>query len=191
MTHLRNTQFGHARATREIIWQVKPRVFAAALSQPGVSEPVSGNPIGDDLTLFHDAEHPLMRWSQILGARGKAGLRLTIYRFDGSFISLAASIPDPFSRKLRSGHQISVDFTAKASRPIALDLRLNLEIAGRREEMTAHRILTDCAHSVTFDLRHHEITVEDRVKAWCDLMLRNPGMVEVDLSCLSITLHAR
>ncbi|MEM8841650.1 MAG: DUF6478 family protein [Pseudomonadota bacterium] len=190
MTHLRNTHFGHKGTGPEIIWQVRPQVFCQALTDPALSTPETGSDICDGLALFHDAADPLMRWSQIWRAPGEAGLRLTIYRFEGSFVSLAARIPDSLASKLRPGHQISVSFTARASRPLALDLRLNLEIAGRSETLAAHRILTDCAHSASFDLRHFEITGDTQVKAWCDLILRNPGMAEVDFHDLSITMHA-
>ncbi|MBY8975282.1 hypothetical protein KHP62_05665 [Rhodobacteraceae bacterium NNCM2] len=130
-----------------------------------------------------------MRWDQIRAGGEAPLLRLTIYRFSGSFLSLAMAIPAAKIAQIRSGHTLGVSFHARASRPIALNTRLNLIVNGQREDLSSHRILGDCAHAVDFDLRRFDLTKETALSAWVDLILREPSMVEIDLKDVSITLR--
>lgn len=151
----------------------------------------SGSKICPRMSLHHDAKNLAMTWYRVASHTPFPSLRMTCYRFDGSFVSLALEIPIKQSRMARPGHELAVSFGARASRPIALNTRLNLSVDDVIHSQASHRILHSARHEVVFQLNHLDLRAETTGAAWCDLMLRSPEMVEVDLYDVVLTLRDR
>ncbi|MEM7668857.1 MAG: DUF6478 family protein, partial [Pseudomonadota bacterium] len=151
----------------------------------------SGTRLCDELSVFHDADTPALRIDRIAPAGDAPFLRLTCYRFEGTFLSLALAIPESLSTRMRAGHELILDVTANSSRPVALDTRLNISIAGEMEELFSHRILTKGTRRIRYDLQHFDLRDETVGNAWCDLIFKHPAMIEIDLIDVVLALKQR
>ena len=74
-------------------------VFARPLPITRSEQPEAGSQICEGLTLYHDASGGLFAWQQTADRT----LKLTIYQFQGSYLSLAIGIGEQVIRDMRHG----------------------------------------------------------------------------------------
>ena len=140
-------------------------------------QPQPGAALGRGLALHHDAATHL---SGIAARDG--GLVLTIYQFEGSYLSLAVTLPEAMIGHLRPGRRLKVEIDAQVSRPLTTFLRLNLDASARRQELHEVVVLDTGARSGRFDLDAAGETPP--ASAWLDVVFARPRMVEIRLSAL-------
>ncbi|MEM7508048.1 MAG: DUF6478 family protein [Pseudomonadota bacterium] len=172
-------------------WTLRWDVFERSLAEASSLDVSSGAEICTGINLYHDADAPQLCWAQETRAQASYGLRITAYRFDGGFLSLAIAIPRSRSAMIRRGHELVVNLVARASRPLALHVRLNLSVEHRTEELHAHRILADAPQEVVFDLGGLGLDYEAGVTMWFDLIFSEPAMAEITFDELALTLRPR
>ena len=157
-------------------------VFTRSLPQARSDQPDSGSLICDGLTLYHDADAGRYSWQQTPDNK----LKLTIYQFQGSYISLAIGIDEHAVRAMRHGGFLSVTQNVLSTRPLASFLRLNVQIDGRHEKMHQTFIVDRGDRTTCFDLDGLPGEFGPIDDAWLDLIFADPQMVEIVLTSLSI-----
>ncbi|MEL6479310.1 MAG: DUF6478 family protein [Pseudomonadota bacterium] len=171
-----------------VIWTQRWDVFEHDLAVLRGSGAASGTWICDGLDLYHDADAPGLAWAQDRSAGGAPRLRLTSYGFDGTFLSLACAINAEGAGALRPGMAIRLGFHAQASRPVALHARLNILVEEAHEHLHAQRVLTDGAQQVIFQMDALNVDLERGARAWIDLIVNRPAMLELSLSAMHLVL---
>lgn len=186
-----------ARMRAALIPKVRPAedplswdVFRMPLAPRTGRQAPSGHQICRGVQLFHDASGAAPDWQQIGGTERHA-LRLTCYRFEGRFLSLALAVsPDIAARALRT-NGLTLDLACRASRPVALHARLNISTADETETRDLHRVLDNdperADHRLAFDLRHIEHDGVAGGTMWIDLILRAPAMSEITLNSAKLS----
>ncbi|MEM6934306.1 MAG: DUF6478 family protein, partial [Pseudomonadota bacterium] len=175
----------------DLVWQFRPDLFSPGEVRPVSGSHENGSQLGQDVSIFHDASDPLYLINRINPVGGTPSLRMTCYRFQGTFLSLAMALPNDQTALLRSGHEMVLEIDADASRPVALDTRLNISIDGEIMVLFSHRIVTQGRRTIIFDLQHLDLRASTVGNAWCDLIFRNPEMIEIELSDLALALRQR
>ncbi len=158
-------------------------VFAEPLRAPRSAQPSSGSKICDGLTLYHDAQDGNYFWQQ---TKTKA-LQLTVYQFDGSYLSLAVGMGASQIGALRQSGFLHVQKAIRSSRPITAFLRLNIQTDGRTEQMHQTLIVDKDGRSTSFDLDGLPGEFGPIENAWLDLIFIDPQMVEITLSSLVLS----
>ncbi|GAA0290213.1 DUF6478 family protein [Rhodovulum strictum] len=167
-------------------WLWRPEMWCGPLSPPGVVAPESGTAFGAGMRLFHDCIRPELVLRQIArsgpGDRPPHALRLEVFRFEGSFLSLAIDLPAAAMTGLRRRHLIRLDAAIETERPLGIFARLNIR-HGPNTAQLVRAIPPDTPEiELEFDLAVIGLD-EDRVgKMWLDLIFEAPQM-----NC--ITLH--
>lgn len=179
-----------------IHWRSGYGIFAAPLAVRRGANPQSGSEICPGLRLFHDAgPGAVFSWSQTLGAFARPaadpGLRLTVYDFPGSFVSIVAEVPAEAASALGPGRKVGVEIEATPLRPLTCFLRLNLTGDSARETLHETLVLATGTREVDFDLDGLEIGAGACRAAWLDIILHAPRMCRIDIARLVLSIGAR
>jgi hypothetical protein len=79
------------------LWSWRPQVWRGALPRKGMTAVASRTELGDEVTLFHDCDISELTLRQLRNTREEdlapSGMRLDVFRFDGSFLSLVLEMP--------------------------------------------------------------------------------------------------
>lgn len=157
-------------------------VFALDLDPNRADQPASGSQICEGLTLYNDAASGLFSWQQTADKT----LKLTVYQFEGSYISLAIGMgEEKIGEMCRSG-LLEVKAEIESTRPIAAFLRLNVQIDGEARQMHQTFIVDHGLRKTVFDLDGLPGNSGDFENAWLDLIFADPRMIEITVSLLAI-----
>ena len=89
-------------------WAWRPELWRGPLPTPGISSVQTKSMLGDEVTLFHDCQHSELTLRQLRNLReadlAPYGLRLDVFKFDGSFLSLVVDLPKEAQQGLKRNH---------------------------------------------------------------------------------------
>jgi len=119
------------------------------------------------------------------------GLRMDVFRFDGSFLSLVIDLPEDGFEGLKRTHLIRMDVIVELEKPIEIFARLNIKNGPNTEQIVRELDLSQDQTIVEFDLAYSNLN-ERRVEgAWIDLIFEGPEMNQVDLRDLTFSRRPR
>ena len=94
-------------------WAWRPNLWRGPLDRPGMSSVRSKTMLGEEVTLFHDCAQSELTLRQVRNKReadlAPFGLRMDVFRFDGSFLSLVIDLPNAAVDGLKRRHLIRLD----------------------------------------------------------------------------------
>lgn len=89
-------------------WSWRPELWRGPLPNPGMSAVQTRAMLGNEVTLFHDCEYSELTLRQLRNLREQDlapyGLRMDVFRFDGSFLSLVLDLPEGGVEGLKRTH---------------------------------------------------------------------------------------
>jgi hypothetical protein len=176
-------------------WAWRPELWRGPLPKPGLSAVQTRAMLGGEITLFHDCELSELTLRQLRNLREQDiapyGLRMDVFRFDGSFLSLVVDLPDDGVNGLKRTHLIRMDMIVELEKPIEIFARLNIKNGPNTEQIVREIDLTDDHTMVEFDLAYSHLN-ERRVEgAWIDLIFEGPEMNQVTLRDLTFSRRPR
>lgn len=145
--------------------------------------PDGGTEITDRVTLFHDATDGLFTCT----VGSEPWIRLTLYQFAGSYLSLAVGLRKSDLRQLRPGIVMAFRLDATASRPLAVFARLNLRSAEQTQTLYETIILHETPHDLRFELDGARVPFSDVSAGWIDLIFSDPSMREIDIRAMAVS----
>ena len=158
-------------------------------AKPGyhrLENPSSGTEIADSITLFHDAAAGAFACTVGSGP----WIRLTAYRFEGSYLSLAMNLRKSDLRRVRPGTDLLFGLNAAATRPMTVYTRLNLRSAERTETLYETVVLHERRHDLRFALDGIRLPYGRIAGGWLDLIFSEPAMREVDIRGMEVSFVA-
>ena len=176
-------------------WSYRPELWAGPISPSGHAPARRQNPFGGEVTLYHDCNNDSIALRQMRNTRAEDmapfGVRLEVFDFTGSFLSLVLQAPPEAVRGLRRRHILRLGLRIESESPIAISARINLK-HGPNTEQVDRPVDTEAAESATeFDLAYVPFK-EDRVdQLWIDLFFEGPGMNQIMLRDLTLSRHLR
>jgi hypothetical protein len=176
-------------------WSWRADAWRGPLSQPGLIAGSDRNRISDDLSLYHDC--PLgevaVRQGRNTGADDRApyGLKVEVFGFEGTFLSLATTLPPEAVRGLKARHLVRVDAMIDADRPLKAYARLNVRHGPNVAQIV--RELPGLAGEVVveFDLAYAKLDDTRIERAWLDLIFNDAAMSGIDLRDLVVSRRPR
>ncbi len=169
----------------EADWSWRPEAFRLANPTAGIAEIASGSEVSPEITLYHDCRENEISFRQIRNRNASDsapfGLRLDVFRFDGSFLSLAVAIPQDASNGLLRRHVIGLRMLLRLERPLELFARFNVR-HGPNTEQSVREIRAESGEvHLEFDLAYTELNERMVEKAWLDLIFENPEMNQIEI----------
>ncbi len=144
--------------------------------------PAPGTGINPGLDLYHDAE--TAEYASVL--TGDGSLVLTIYQFDGSYLSLVAAMPGPLLGRLRSGGKVRLRLTADCTRPLTAFARVNLKTVEQSEMHHETVVISHGPRIVDVAMDGVRLPLDQLTAAWVDVIFSEPEMIEIAFSELSL-----
>lgn len=180
-------------------WAWRPAPWRLPLPRPGLAEVPSNTPLGGEATLFHDcrvSEILLRQLADPAGANGAAaapfGLRIEVFRFDGSFLSLALDLPEEGCRGLSLRHILTAELDLASEKPLEVFARLNIRHGPNTEQLVREMPSgTPGPRRAEFDLAYSQVNEKRIERMWLDLIFEGPEMNQIDLADLTLTRRPR
>ncbi|MEQ5869370.1 hypothetical protein J4E08_05590 [Sagittula sp. NFXS13] len=176
-------------------WAWRPEVWCGPLPVQGMSTVQSKSTLGGEATVFHDCAHSELTLRQIRNMReadlAAYGLRLDVFRFDGSYLSLAIDLPEEASNGLKRNHLIRIETIVEMEKPLEIFARLNIKHGPNTEQIVRELPLNAEGIHVEFDLAYTKLNEKRVEKMWLDLIFEGPEMNQVVLRDLTFSRRKR
>jgi len=176
-------------------WAWRPSLWCRPLPSPGMSSVESKSKLGRELTLFHDCAHSELTLRQLRNMReadlASYGLRMDVFNFDGSFLSLVLDMPHEAVDGLQKKHLIRMSTIIEMEKPLEIFARLNIKHGPNTEQIVRELPLHDDEIIVEFDLAYTDLNEKRIERAWVDLIFENPQMSQVVLRDLTFSRRPR
>lgn len=176
-------------------WTWRPEAWRGPLPSPGMSSVQSKAMLGRQVTLFHDCARSELTLRQLRNRRERDlapyGLRMDVFNFDGSYLSLAIDLPEDAARGLLRKHLIRLETIVELEKPIEIFARLNIKHGPNTEQIVRELPLHEQDIMVEFDLAYSRIQEKRIEKLWLDLIFEGPQMNQVILRDLTFSRRPR
>ncbi|MDU9002957.1 DUF6478 family protein [Sedimentitalea todarodis] len=176
-------------------WAWRPQLWCGPLPRPGLSSAPSEAMLGDEVQVFHDCTAWELTLRQLRNTRPQDlapfALRLDVFRFDGSFLSLAIDLPPDSAEGLCRDHILRAETILEIETPLEIYARLNIQNGPNTEQIIRKLPLLDETVRVDFDMADTRINEKRIEKIWLDLIFGTPTMNQVILRDLTFARHRR
>lgn len=164
-------------------WSWRPQLWRGPIARKGRSGVESKTMIGDEVTLFHNCRISELTLRQLRNTRdadlAPYGLRMDVFRFDGSFLSLALDLPREVCEGLKRRHLIRLEAIIEVEKPLEIFARLNIRHGPNTEQIVRELPLHEGNLMVEFDLSYTNLNEKRVEKIWLDLIFEGPEMNQV------------
>ena len=176
-------------------WSWRPELWRGPLPSPGLSSAPTRAMLGGEATLFHDCAVSELTLRQLRNTREKDlapyGLRVDVFKFDGSFLSLVIDLPAEAAQDLTRDHLLRVDTIIETEKPLEIFARLNIRHGPNTEQIVRELPLNEEDVMVEFDLAYSRLNEKRIEKLWLDLIFEAPDMNQVILRDLTFARYRR
>lgn len=176
-------------------WAWRPQLWRGPLDNPGKAAVENKAQLGDEITLFHDCAVSEITLRQLRNTReadlAPYGLRLDVFRFDGSYMSLVLDLPQDAVQGLSKRHLVTMNAIVEMEKPLEIFARLNIQHGPNTEQIVRELPLDGSDCKVEFDLAYSNINEKRIEKIWVDLIFEGPEMNQVVLRDVTLTRALR
>lgn len=176
-------------------WAYRPELWRGPLSPPGKSAVESKTTFGSEVTVFHDCRVSELTVRQIRNTResdlAPFGLRMDVFGFDGSFLSLVVELPQSAVGGLKRNHLVRLTALVEMEKPLEVFARLNIQHGPNTEQIVRTLPKSEAETFVEFDLAYTNLNEKRVDRMWVDLVLENPEMSQVILRDVNFSRRPR
>lgn len=176
-------------------WSWRPQLWRGPLAAKGMASVESKTMLGDEVTIFHDCRISELTLRQLRNMREEDlapfGLRMDVFRFDGSFLSLVLDLPPESCRDLKRRHLVRVDCILELEKPLEIFARLNVKHGPNTEQLVRELPLHQDEVMVEFDLAYTKLNEKRVDRMWLDLIFEGPEMNQITLRDITFCRYPR
>ncbi len=176
-------------------WSWRPQLWRGPLSQKGMAAVESKTTLGDEVTIFHDCKISELTLRQVRNTREQDlapyALRMDVFRFDGSFLSLVIDAPKEACEGLQRRHILRLNMIMEVEKPIEVFARLNIKHGPNTEQLVLELPSGQQDAMVEFDLGYSELNEKRIERMWLDLIFEGPEMNQVTVRDLTFCRYPR
>ncbi|MGB1234216.1 MAG: DUF6478 family protein [Planktomarina sp.] len=183
------------RKTKGTDWSWRPKIWRAPTDPKGAAGVESGQTLAAGTTIFHDCEVSDLTYRQVRNMRADDlahfGVRLDVFQFDGSFLSLVLDLPDECHNNLQMTHLFRMNAIIESERPLEIFARLNIKHGPNIEQIVRELPLYQDDVWVEFDLGYSKINAKRVEKLWLDLIFEGPDMNQITMRDITLSRTRR
>ncbi len=176
-------------------WAWRPQLWRGPLGTRGMSSAETKSMLGSEVTLFHDCQRSELTLRQVRNKReadlAPYGLRLDVFKFDGSFLSVVVDLPEEAARGLMRKHLLRIETIVEFEKPLEIFARLNIKHGPNTEQIVRELPLGDQDVMVEFDLAYSKMNEKRVERIWLDLIFERPEMNQITLRDLTMSRRPR
>ncbi|MGC8203017.1 DUF6478 family protein [Aliiroseovarius sp. PTFE2010] len=166
-------------------WAWRPELWRGPLNPTGMAAVRSKATLGDEVTIFHDCRISELTLRQIRNTQEEDlapfGLRMDVFRFDGSFLSLAINLPNQAVSGLGRNHIVRLSTVVQMEKPLEIFARLNIRHGPNTEQVVRELPRDSGEVAVDFDLAYTKLNEKRVDSMWVDLIFEGPEMNQITL----------
>lgn len=166
-------------------WSWRPQLWRGPLGQKGMAAVESKTSLGDEVTIFHDCKISELTLRQVRNNREQDlapfALRMDVFRFDGSFLSLVIDAPQSACEGLQRRHIIRLSMIMEVEKSIEVFARLNVKHGPNTEQLVLEIPEGSPEVNLEFDLGYSELNEKRIERMWLDLIFEGPEMNQVTI----------
>ncbi|MEM9433566.1 MAG: DUF6478 family protein [Pseudomonadota bacterium] len=176
-------------------WAYRPQIWRGPIAPKGVAAAQNGEQIGDQATLHHDCKISELTLRQVRNSGSDDlapfGLRMDVFKFDGSFLSLVIDLTEHAVDGLRRMHILRLEAVVETEKPLEIFARLNIKYGPNVEQVVREMFAVSGPLSAEFDLAHTKINEARIERVWVDLIFEDPEMNEITLRDVTVSRRPR
>ena len=176
-------------------WAWRPEIWSTPVSPSGVAAVASKTGFGQEARVFHDCPHSEITLRQVRNTRPEDvapyGLRVDVFRFEGSFLSLVIDLPCDATEGLTRSHIIRLGVQSETESPLEIFGRLNVKHGPNIEQVVREFDRSKAETMVEFDLAASDLHERRVDRAWLDLIFEGPHMNQIILSDVTLSRRPR
>jgi hypothetical protein len=176
-------------------WAWRPDLWRGPVPQRGFAGVESRTQLCDGATLFHDCRVSEITTRQIRNTREQDlapfGLRMDVFHFDGSFLSIVLDLPAEAVQGLRTRHLVRLEAIVEMEKPLEIFARLNIKHGPNVEQIVRELPLNEAEVVVEFDLFYTRLNEKRVEKAWVDLIFEGPELNQIVLRDITLSRRPR
>ncbi|MEQ9693151.1 DUF6478 family protein [Shimia sp. SDUM112013] len=176
-------------------WSWRPDLWRMPLAKIGIASAQNKQKLGPEVTLFHDCHVSELTLRQIRNTReadlAPFGLRMDVFRFDGSYLSLVIDFPFEAVDGLKRNHLIRLTTIVELEKPLEIFARLNIKHGPNTEQIVRELPLNAEEIMVEFDLAYSKLNEKRVEKMWVDLIFEGPELNQVILRDVTLSRRPR
>ncbi len=176
-------------------WSWRPDLWRGPIPVPGFSSVPGRAEVCEGATVFHDCRSSELTVRQIRNTRdadlAPFGVRMDVFRFDGTFLSLVLDLPPAAAQGLKLRHLIRLDMIVEMEKPLEIFARLNIKHGPNVEQIVRELPLSEQAVVVEFDLAYTKVSEKRIERLWVDLIFEGPEMNQIILRDVTLSRRPR
>ncbi|MCV6595004.1 MAG: DUF6478 family protein [Silicimonas sp.] len=176
-------------------WAWRPELWAGPVKGAGHAMAETKIAIGQEARLFHDCALSELSIRQTRNHRAEDiapyGVRMDVFRFDGSFLSLVVNLPPPAVDGLSLRHLIRLDIRIETEKPLEVFGRINVRHGPNVEQLVREFSGSNGEYEVEFDLSETHMDEARVERAWLDLIFEGPEMNQITLRDVTLSRRPR
>jgi hypothetical protein len=176
-------------------WSWRPELWRGPVSPTGIASAGSKARMGNEATVFHDCTTSELTLRQMRNTREKDlapfGLRMDVFKFDGSFLSMVLDLPDSAVNGLKKRHLLRMDINVEMEKQGEIFARLNIKQGPNTEQIVRELPLGQDEVMVEFDLAYTKMNEKRVEQLWVDLIFENPQMNQIIIRDLTFSRQPR
>ena len=176
-------------------WSWRPQLWRGPLASKGMASVPRKTMLGSEVTVFHDCRISELTLRQLRNTREEDlapfGLRMDVFRFDGSFLSLVLDLPNDACSGLKKRHLVRLDAIIEMEKSLEIFARLNIKHGPNTEQIVRELPLHESEVMVEFDLAYTKLNEKRVERMWVDLIFEGPEMNQVTIRDITFCRHPR
>lgn len=176
-------------------WAWRPQLWRGPVFPPGQAAAETKSSFGDEVTLFHDCRISELTVRQVRNTHesdlAPFGLRMDVFNFDGSFLSLVIDLPPEAVKGLKRRHLVRLTTIVETEKSLEIFARLNIRHGPNTEQLVRELPLGQGEIAVEFDLAYTKLNEKRVERVWLDLIFEGPEMNQVTLRDVTFSRRPR
>jgi hypothetical protein len=176
-------------------WAWRPDLWRGPVADKGFAAITSRSALCEGTTIFHDCKISEINTRQMRNNREEDiapfALRMEVFRFDGSFLSLVLDLPKEALDGLRTRHLIRLETRIDLEKPLEIFARLNIKHGPNVEQVVRELPLKDPEIMVEFDLHYTKLNEKRVERAWIDLIFEGAQLNQIVVRDLTVSRRPR
>ncbi len=182
-------------------WSYRPELWRMPITPIGIAAAETKSTFGEEVMLFHDCRNSELTVRQVRNGResdlAPFGLRMDVFRFDGSFLSLVVELPYASVDGLKQRHLVRMNAVVEMEKRLEIFARLNIKHGPNTEQLVRELPFGDLDKhdraevEIEFDLAYTNMNEKRVERMWVDLVIENPEMSQVVLRDINFSRRPR
>jgi hypothetical protein len=176
-------------------WVYRPELWRGPIFPPGYAGVQTNSQIGGEATIFHDCSISELTFRQIRNTQEEDlapfGMRMDVFAFDGSFLSVVLDLPYQAVEGLQKRHLFQVNAIVEVEKPLEIFGRLNIKHGPNTEQIVREFSSHSGEMNIEFDLAYTKLNEKRVDRIWFEIIFENPELNQIILRDVTLSRRPR